>query len=188
MVHTFWVGNNWTHGATVMIIGGALMSTNLRNGSVFHSDFPALREDFFFPIEQHFNQIFNDFFGKNSLNSVVAKSGYPKMDVGVEGTQFVVRVALPGLEEKDVQVELTPERILRIGGQMSDEFQSPEGSRYWAKELRKSEFLREVALPKDLEGDPSAMMKAGILTLSWDLPKKPEEKKPRTKLIEIKPG
>jgi hypothetical protein len=43
-------------------------------------------------------------------------------------------------------------------------------------------------LPKDLEGDPSAMMKAGILTLSWDLPKKPEEKKPRTKLIEIKPG
>jgi HSP20 family protein len=167
------------------------MSTGLsrfQNGSLLHSDFPALREDLFFPIEQHFNQIFNEFFGKNSLNSVVSKSGYPKMDVGVEGSQFVVRAALPGLEEKDVQVELTPERVLRIAGQMSEEFQSPEGSRYWAKELRRSQFLREVALPKDLEGDPVATMKAGILTLSWDLPKKPEDTKPKTKIIEIKPG
>jgi len=159
----------------------------LNNGSLF-SDFPAIREDLFFPIEQHFNQVFNEFFGKGALNSVVAKSGYPKMDVGIEGNQFVVRAAMPGLEVEDVHVEITPDRILRVSGQMAEEFQSPEGpGKYWAKELRKSAFLRKVALPQDLEGDPQATMKAGILTLAWDLPRK-EEVKPKTKLIEVKPG
>ena len=76
---------------------------------------------------------------------------------------------------------------MRISGQMSEEFQSPEGSKYFAKELRKSHFLREVALPKELEGDPKAIMKAGILTLSWKVPQLVEAK-PTTKLIEIKSG
>jgi len=150
-------------------------------------DFPLIREDVFFPIEQHLNQIFNEFFNRGSLNAVQAKAGYPKMDIGVEGTDFVVRAALPGLDQKDVKVEITPTGILRIGGQMSEEFQSPEGSKYFAKELRKSQFLREVVLPKELEGDPTATMKSGILTLSWKIPQLVEAK-PTTKFIEIKSG
>ena len=143
----------------------------------------AMRDDIFFPIEQHFNQVLTDFFQKGSLDSVKAKAGYPKMDISVENNQFMVRAALPGLEEEDIQVEITPERVLRLTGQMAQEFQSPENARYFAKELRRTHFIREVVLPKEVEGDPKAVLKAGILTLAWGLPK--VEEKPKTRVISI---
>lgn len=169
-------------------------------GSHILNDLAILRDEFFFPVQETFDRFFQEFFGSDNLfDSVKGKSGYPKMEVGTEvvGTGdaaknfWTVRVALPGVQEKDVVIEVDESNknvpILRIQGQMSEEYQSPEGSEHYVRELRKGKFAREVALPKSLTGEPEAVMKDGILTLRWNLPKAvTEEPKPTIKKIELK--
>lgn len=150
------------------------MNLMIRNG------FPALRDDFFFPIESHFNKVVDEFLSKSS--GIKASNGYPKMDVLNEDDRLVVKVAIPGVKSEDIQVEFH-DRTLKISGKMSEEHQSPEDAPYYVKELKKSSFVRHLTLPDWVNTDPEAVMKDGILKLSWDVPKKEE---PQPRLIEIK--
>ena len=151
------------------------------------------RDDIFFPIEQHFNKIFDEFFTGSSLDSVKGKSGYPKLEMSTEGSDFIIRIAIPGCEPDDVQVEITSQfdtdvvetRTLHIAGRMSEEYQSPEGAKFFCKELLKREFHREVVIPSEIVGDPDAVIKNGILCLTWPLPV-PEENKYKTRQINIR--
>lgn len=145
--------------------------------------FPILRDDFFFPIEQQFNKMFDDFFGKNS--SIKASHGYPKMDVVQEDGNLVVKVAIPGVAPSDIQVEVQ-EGTLKISGKMSEEHQSGEGSSYYVKELKKGSFVRHLTLPGWVKSDPEAVLKNGILRLSWALPKEEKVEPEKPRLIEIK--
>ena len=153
------------------------------------SDFSLMRDELFFPMQETFDRFFQDFLGTDKLfNSVHGKGGYPKMEVGQEGDKWVVRVAVPGVKEEDLVVQIDDSklanaanasthyelrdcvRILRIQGAMSSEYQSPEGAKYFVRELRKSQFVREVALPAGLKGEPEAILSEGILTLKWQAP------------------
>tara|TARA_Y100000034_G_scaffold38278_1_gene46979 strand:- start:2510 stop:2980 length:471 start_codon:yes stop_codon:yes gene_type:complete len=140
------------------------------------------RDDFFFPIEQHFNKVLDEFLG-SSTGIKASSSGYPKMDVSKEDDKLVVKIAIPGVASEDIQVEVH-EGALKISGKMSEEYQSSEGAHYYVRELKKSSFVRHLTLPNWVEGDPEAAMKDGILRLSWPTPKEVEPEKPR--LIPIK--
>ena len=164
------------------------MKTNLVSRPFNVPGFSLLRDDFFFPMQEAFDTFFDDFFAPKSLDSVKSKSGYPKMEAGIEENNWVVRVAVPGVQEDDllVQVDESGKRkILRVQGQMAEEYQSPEGSQLIVRELRKGHFVREVTIPDGLTGDPEAVLKDGVLTLKWE---KPLENKPveTTKKIPIK--
>jgi HSP20 family molecular chaperone IbpA len=138
--------------------------------------FPTLRDDFFFPMQEAFDSFFDDFFGTKSLDTIKGKGGYPKMEAGIEGNYWIVRVAVPGVKEEDLLVQVDEsqkQRVLRIQGQMAEEYQSPEGSQLFVRELRKGKFVREVAIPSGLVGEPEALLKDGVLTLRWEKP--PEE-------------
>lgn len=162
------------------------------------SQFSKLRDDFFFPIQETFDRFFQDFWGAdNILNSVKGKGGYPKMEIGTEGDYWVVRVAVPGVKEEDLLVQIDETgsgstmvkklpRILRIQGQMAEEYQSPEGAQYFVRELRKSKFVREVVLPDGLTGEPDAMMKNGVLTLKWQKPQEDAGNASAIKKITVK--
>lgn len=160
------------------------------------NDLALLRDEFFFPVQETFDRFFQEFFGSDTLlDTVKGKGGYPKMEVSIEAVGddkfWTVRVALPGVKEKDITIEVDESNknmpILRIQGQMSEEYQSPEGSEQYVRELRKGKFSREIALPKALTGDPEAKIEDGILTLRWQLPKAiVEESKPAIKKIELK--
>jgi len=52
---------------------------------------------------------------------------------------------------------------------------------YYLRELRQSQFERTIKLPFDVKGQPtSAILKNGLLTVSWSL--KPKEKKEKKKI------
>lgn len=142
------------------------------------------RDDFFFPIEQEFNKFFNEMFGdKSLLNSVKGNSGFPKMDVYTENGKFVVQASV-AVKPEDVKVEISPDKVLTISGKQ-EESVTKNDRHYFVKELRKSAFKREMALPDYLEGDPVAEIQNGTLTLTWELPKQVQEK-PKSKSIEVK--
>jgi HSP20 family molecular chaperone IbpA len=161
--------------------------TDLVRKSFFGDSLDHFRDNFFFPIEQEFDRLLTDFFGdKRSLNKLRGKSGYPKMDIVAEKDRWAIRAAIPGVDPKDVKVEIMPEsNSVRVSGEMATEYKSPEGSHYMVAELHKSRFSREVVLPDFIEGDPEAEIKDGILTLTWKtVVKEPEIPKP--KIIEVK--
>ena len=142
------------------------------------------RDDFFFPIEQEFNKLFNEMFGNKSLlNAVKGSSGYPKLDIYTENDKFFVKAAVAGVNPEDIKVEISPENVLSISGKQ--ECVKKDDTQYFVTELRKSVFKREVVLPEYLQGEPTAEVQNGMLTLSWDLPK-PVLEKPKTKSIEVR--
>jgi HSP20 family molecular chaperone IbpA len=167
---------------------------------------PILRDDLLFPLEQSFDDFFNGFFG-SSLDSAKSKSGYPKLEAGIEGDNWIVRVAVPGVTYESLNVEIedkpqgdihfpkgdihfvqrtiAPLKMLKISGKMSEEYESPKDATMYRKELRKSSFTREITLPSEIEGEPDASLKDGILTLKWKL-KSIEEPKKNTIKITVK--
>ena len=141
------------------------------------------RDDFLFPIESHFNKIFDQMLGPNSLkDSLKASQGYPKMDV-VEDEKFLtVKVAVPGLKAEDIVVEYNNvggELEVTISGKMSQSYESPKNAKYYVKELRQSVFKRTLLLPEYATKEPDAVLEDGILTLKWDVPEAAKISEPK---------
>jgi len=143
-----------------------------------------MRDDLLFPLEQHFNKFFDEFFNKESFNSVGKNSSFPKMNAYEKDGELVLTVSVSGMTADDLSVEVSPDNVLKLRGRMSEQYHSPEDSRQYLRELRTSAFERSLQLPGNLVGDPKASIKDGILTLRWKLKGK-EPLKPQNKLIAI---
>lgn len=126
------------------------------------------REDFFFPLEQHFNTFWNQFFGdKGLIDSVKIQTGFPRMDIYEKDNTFVIQAGVTGYDPNDIGVNVA-NGVVTIGGSGGVDVRD-ETREYRLKELRTSSFSRSVKLPDNIEGDPEAVLKDGILTLTWNL-------------------
>lgn len=148
------------------------------------------REDFFFPLQKEFDKLFDELFGPKRLpsllNGVKSRSGYPKLDILVTDGKYRIEVAVPGVEPDDLKIEVLPDgnqRVLRISGRMSHDYQYSNNIDYLFRELTRAKFQRVVRLPDEARGDPEAVIKNGMLTLTWTLEKPLEAE---VKLIPIK--
>lgn len=150
------------------------------------------RDDFFWPIQFQFDKLFNEFFSNKKLDASKHSIGYPKMDIWETKDKWIIQAAIPGVDPELVSVEMTPDNTVRIYGEMTEKRQSPDDSIYYMNELRRSRFEREIRLPENLVvGEDQichceAIIKNGMLTLSWDF--KLTEEEPEPKLIKIKKG
>ncbi len=169
-------------------------SANPNKEHFVHSLLP--RNDFWFPIEQVFDKVFNDL--SDFSVDTYKKSLYPKWDIYETPDEYVVEVAATGCSPEDLTVEIIPtesllhnkdskafSNLLKVSGRISQEYKNVDQAktRFVCKELRRSVFERMTYLPNYVKGEPEATMSKGILKLVWKLPK---EKKPETKKIEIK--
>ena len=133
------------------------------------------REDLMFPIEQSFNKFFDDFFSSNPLSKVKANAGYPRMNAYETDDKFVIALSVPGMKKDDINIEINSNHMLTVEGKMSEDYQAPDDAGYYLRELRQSSFSRSVQLPEHAQGDPQAVMKDGILELTWHIfTKKPD--------------
>lgn len=131
-----------------------------------------------------FDRMIDELFGRTALiplTRVGASEQYsPRLDVSETDKVVTVTAELPGLEEKDVSIELD-EDYLVIKGEKKTEGDKED------EHLRRSErsygsFQRVVALPAKVDGSKSkAKFKNGLLSVT--LPKVPEEN--TTQKIEI---
>ena len=148
------------------------------------------REDFFFPLQKEFDKLFDELFGPKRLpsllNGVKSRSGYPKLDILVTDGKYRIEVAVPGVEPDDLKIEVLPNsdhRLLRLTGRMSHDYQYSNDTDYYYRELTRAKFQRVIRLPDEVKGDPEAVVKNGMLTLTWSLEKPLEAE---AKLIPIK--
>lgn len=106
----------------------------------------------------------------------------PSIDVSAGKDEYVITAEVPGIDEKDVKLELS-NNTLTIRGEKRQEQEAKEREHYRV-ERSYGFFQRVLSLPEDADqAGISAKFKNGVLTVK--LPRKPEEKRD-VKLIDIK--
>ena len=94
----------------------------------------------------------------------------PDLDVTGDGGQYMVAVELPGVEDKDIHVELLDDNSISISGEKRRE-EEKKGQGYYRMERSYGSFRRILTLPADADISAiKASHKDGVLTIS--LPRK----------------
>jgi HSP20 family protein len=122
----------------------------------------------------------HDFFPGSWLDGELTMGNWkPAVDIYDNDDSIVIKAELPGVESKDVEVEVK-DRVLTLKGERSHEKEVKEEN-YHRKERTFGKFQRSFTLPGDIDADKiKADYKDGILKI--DIPK-PEESKPKKILV-----
>jgi len=135
--------------------------------TLFRSGFPfaTTSADPFFSLARSMDRFLeNDWRG-----AAAASAGFvPRLEVVEQDAEFVVTAELPGIEEKDLNLEVHG-NVLTLRGEKRSERSGESEGRTWT-ERSYGEFRRAVELPADVQGDKaSASFKNGVLAIT--LPK-----------------
>ncbi len=104
-------------------------------------------------------------FNNNALFNNLGSSFNAKLDIAGNDKEYEVTIDLPGLTEKDINIELDG-TILTIKGQKEEKSES-EDKQYYRVERTVGAFERTLSLPDDADGDNiSAKMKHGVLHIT----------------------
>ena len=105
----------------------------------------------------------------------------PHVDIAEDAESITLRADLPGIDEKDVKLELS-NNTLTIRGEKRQEHEEKDRDHYRIERSYGS-FQRVLSLPEDADqSGTTAKFKNGVLTVK--LPRRPEEKKD-LKVIDI---
>jgi HSP20 family protein len=124
----------------------------------------------FLSLHREMNRLFDDAFrsfGLAPFGNVDRQFGWPNIEVSETDKEVKVTAELPGLEEKDVQVELS-NGVLAISGEKKTETEDKErqySERYYGR------FERRIAVDDVDEDKVNASFKSGVLTVT--LPRSP---------------
>ena len=105
------------------------------------------------------------------------------MDVSRNDQQLTVTASLPGFASADVDVSISPDRVLSVKATRQSEADR-EGEEYLMRERRFGSFSRAIRLPSDLSlDDASVALEHGVLTVTV-----PVAEAAQTRRLEISNG
>ena len=126
------------------------------------------------PLQDEIKQAFDKFFGDagdTDASSVVTSQWVPRVDIKEEADRFIIFADLPGVDPKDIEVNMD-KGILSIKGERST-VSTSENERYSRVERAQGVFYRRFALPDSANPEGiSASGKNGVLEIA--IPKRPE--------------
>jgi len=97
----------------------------------------------------------------------------PTLDLSASEKQYTVNVEIPGVDEKDIQLEIADDTLV-IKGEKKQESESKDNS-FYRIERSYGSFRRMLSLPEDADRENvSAAFKKGVLTVT--IPRKPTQK------------
>ena len=138
--------------------------------------------DPFRDFQREMNQLFGEFFGEFPLAGrgrapEWAPAAFrPRVDMSETDVEITVSAELPGMDEKDIAVELQGD-VLTLRGEKKSE-QEEKGKNWFRREQSCGSFHRCIELPVGVEaGKAKAQFKNGVLTFT--APKRVEEQDPR---------
>lgn len=128
------------------------------NGSRSFSLVPMVFGD----LEKEFNQLLRSGFEGPSLE---VSDWQPKADIIEEEKQFVVKIDIPGVDPKNIEVSLN-KNILTIKGERESEHKEKKEN-FVRYERSKGSFYRRIVLPDMIDSDKiNAKSKNGVLLLT----------------------
>jgi HSP20 family protein len=128
-------------------------------------------------LREEMDKLFNDWLAAADFEPLRVFEGYgegflPRLDVVEREKALEIVVELPGVEQKDIEIELTKNTLI-LKGQKKVELEEKEEG-YFRRERRYGTFMREIALPWEV--DPAkvsaeATFVNGVLTVKVPKPK-----------------
>ncbi|MGB9691812.1 MAG: Hsp20/alpha crystallin family protein [Candidatus Sumerlaeaceae bacterium] len=166
-----------------------------REGSLLpvRRDFDVALPESFARLQREIDRIFDEFARDFALPlarwdrvfAPVARAAEwfkPNVEISATDKEYTVNVELPGVNEKDINVEVSND-TLRISGEKKQE-QEEKGKGYYRSERAYGSFERLLTLPEDADADNiTAKFKNGVLTVA--IPRKVQAQ-PEAKKIEVK--
>jgi HSP20 family protein len=120
-------------------------------------------------LQNRVNSLFRDYNGENG--PVAAASFAPAVDIYEDNQKVVLKLEVPGIEEKDLDVRVE-NRTLTVKGERKFEAEEKEEN-FHRIERRYGSFYRAFTLPSTVDTENvDAKYNAGVLKL--ELKKKPE--------------
>jgi HSP20 family protein len=140
----------------------------------------------FLSLQREIDKLFEDFSrGFPTMQTFTAGNGgmvMPSTDVTENDKEIEITAELPGLEEKDVQINLA-DNVLTIRGEKKAEKEEKDKN-YRLVERSYGSFERSIALPEGVKSeDIKATIAKGVLTVTVPKPAPAQAKK-----IEVKPA
>jgi HSP20 family protein len=131
------------------------------------------KRDQAFPSLWRFDRMFEDLWSGFPFSN--RTEGFaPNLDVFEDDDGLTIQAELPGLSQKDVNVEVDGSLLTLRGEKSHDE--EKQDRQYHRIERRYGAFLRQVQLPSSADTDKiSAIHRDGVLTIR--VPKRPEARK-----------
>jgi len=143
--------------------------------SSFRYEIDRLFDDFFAPVGAE---------GRNFATPAQPSAGLVRPSIDVEETDQAYRVSaeLPGLTEKDVELNLRDNALTISGEKRSERDEEKDGRRY--AERSYGRFERTIRFPAEVDADRvDALFRHGVLTVT--LPKN-EKARDKTRRIEVR--
>lgn len=137
---------------------------------------------------EDFDNFVDDFFGNWFAPQVMPamksfKNLEPKIEVSETDNDVSVVAEIPGMNEKDIDLEISNDGYLTISGEKKNERKENNKGNYFS-EISYGTFKRTIPLPTDLKfDDAKADFENGVLSIS--IPKS-KESKANSKKIEIR--
>lgn len=147
----------------------------------------ALQRSTYWPVAGHFPREFTDAFSRlfdadaGDQSDVVTSEWAPRVDIREEAKRFVIEADIPGVDPKDIDVNMD-KGVLSIRGERKTEYKQDD-NRYTRVERAHGVFHRRFALPDSADPDGvRASGRNGVLEIV--IPKRPETT-PRKISIEV---
>lgn len=117
------------------------------------------------------DDLFDRFIGKSDLGShIETPADSPRLESFIEGDQLIVRIDLPGVDPKDVEVS-TLGNLLTVKGSRKEKKESKTRN-FLRRETIYGKFERSLALPQGVKTDAiKASYEKGVLELTMPAPK-----------------
>lgn len=128
-----------------------------------------------FNARYNFNNLLNDFFSPFSKgdDDICVTNWNPRVDIYNDADNIVLKAELPGVEKKDISVDLK-NRVLTLKGELTSDDEVKE-DKYYRKERFSGKFERSFTLPGDVDPEKiKADYKDGVLEI---MVPKPEDRK-----------
>jgi HSP20 family protein len=142
--------------------------------------FTAMRRD----MDRFFDDMMKGFGGGNGLPAAFSGAAAPRIDVKETETGLEVSAELPGVDEKDVEVELQDDVLTIRGEKKVEKEEGDKEQGYHLMERSYGSFARSIALPFEADSEKvSADFSKGVLKVV--IPR-PAAAAAKTKKIEVK--
>ncbi|MGV0026606.1 Hsp20/alpha crystallin family protein [Phormidesmis priestleyi] len=116
-------------------------------------------------VRRQLDRMFDDFAPLREAMKISEPTWTPAVELSSNDTEFVLRAQLPGIEAKDVDVQVGRNAIA-LSGEHKFENKTEENG-YFRSEFRYGKFQRVIPLPAAVQNDQvTADFKDGVLTLT----------------------
>ncbi len=146
-----------------------------------HRGVAMQQDDPFFSLHRELHRAFDDVFDHFNVSpSFFGKDGFgewevsPSIDVKETKEDFKISVELPGVDENDIDLQLSDNVLTIRGEKVQEEDREDKDKDFYVTERSFGSFYRSIPLPfKPEEGAIDAVFKKGVLTIT--IPKTGEE-------------